>query len=78
MRSQLWVMELSLEFIFGVSVHAGAQCMINTSVVDFRAVSTLVELNDEETFAHISAEAAAALHIKEGDFIRFAPVRLGE
>ena len=48
--------------------------IINTSVQDFRAVATDLAVSEEKQVAVISRQAAAALNIKEGDKVRFAPV----
>ena len=52
--------------------------VINTSIRDFCAVTTAVNLDTNEQFATISSAAAEALQVSEGDPIRFSPVRLGD
>ncbi len=49
--------------------------IINTSIADFRAVATEMTCDTEKQYAVISSETATALNVKEGDHIRFAPVR---
>ena len=49
--------------------------IINTSVEDFRAVATEMAVSEEQQVAVLSRQAAAALNIKEGDAVRFAPVK---
>ncbi|MDO6567823.1 arginine N-succinyltransferase [Alteromonas sp. 1_MG-2023] len=49
--------------------------IINTSVADFRAVATEVGVNDEQNIAVLSRQAAAALNVQEGDYVRLAPVK---
>jgi len=49
--------------------------IINTSVSDFRAVATEIQVNDTQNIAILSREAAAALNVQEGDDVRLAPVK---
>jgi arginine N-succinyltransferase len=58
------------------SVHTTDSFVINTSITDFCAVTTPVFHDDSH--ATIDAKSADILGVKEGDYIRFAPVRLGE
>ncbi len=54
----------------------GQTCyIINTSVKDFRAVATEMTVSEEQQVAVLSRQAAAALNIREGDAVRFAPVK---
>ena len=48
--------------------------IINTSVSDFRAVATEMTVSEEKQVAVLSRQAAAALNVKEGEHVRFAPV----
>ncbi|WP_018982497.1 arginine N-succinyltransferase [Salinimonas chungwhensis] len=48
--------------------------IINTSVEDFRAVATEMVVSEEQQVAVISRQAAAALNISAGEYVRFAPV----
>ncbi|MBD3586843.1 arginine N-succinyltransferase [Salinimonas sp. HHU 13199] len=48
--------------------------IINTSVDDFRAVATEMVVSEEQQVAVISRQAAAALNINAGEYVRFAPV----
>lgn len=49
--------------------------IINTSVADFRAVATEMAVSEEQQVAVLTRQAAAALNISEGEYIRFAPVK---
>lgn len=48
---------------------------INTKISGFRAVSTMLKVDKQEHLVYISAEAADALNIHDGDPIRFTPSR---
>jgi arginine N-succinyltransferase len=48
--------------------------IINTSISDFRAVATEIAVSEEQNIVVLSRQAAAALNVKEGDEVRFAPV----
>ena len=50
--------------------------VINTSVRDFRGVSTQVTIDAANQLAVISAHAAEALNVSDGDEIRFAPTKI--
>lgn len=52
--------------------------VINTSIQQFCAVNTNVLVDSSDQFVTITAAAASALQVNEGDFIRFAPARLGD
>ena len=49
--------------------------IINTSVADFRAVATEMAVSEEQQVAVLTRQAAAALNVSEGEYIRFAPVK---
>lgn len=50
--------------------------VINTSVEEFRGVATELSIDTTNQEACISAEAADALNVAPGDYIRFAPAHL--
>lgn len=50
--------------------------VINTEISDFRGVATEISLDSEGQYAFISAEAAEALNLADGDPVRFAPTKL--
>lgn len=50
--------------------------MINTKVIDFRGVAAPLVIDDEQGVICITAETADALGVSEGDFIRFAALKL--
>ncbi|MBT0586108.1 arginine N-succinyltransferase [Alteromonas oceanisediminis] len=52
--------------------------VINTSITDFKAVTTSVSVDENNGVVKISADAAQALNVTDGENVRFAPVRLGE
>jgi len=49
--------------------------IINTSISDFRAVATEIAVSEEKQVVVLSRQAAAALNVKEGESVRFAPVK---
>lgn len=63
--------------IDGDKAAAGDLCfVINTKVEEFRSVATELSTDENNQFAYVSAQAAEALNVKEGDSIRFAPTKL--
>ncbi|MFC3093766.1 arginine N-succinyltransferase [Alteromonas sediminis] len=54
--------------------YGSSHFVINTEVVNFRAVTTAVLIKEDEHIAIISQQAADALNVKQGDMVRFSPV----
>lgn len=50
--------------------------VINTQIADFRGVATEVSVDHDGQIAFISAQAAEALNLADGEFIRFAQTKL--
>ncbi len=57
-------------------VNENLHFVINTSVKEFRGIATELTVDNNEQVACISAQAAEALNVVEGEYIRFAPTHL--
>ena len=49
--------------------------IINTSVSEFRAVASEINVDSKQNVAMLSQQAADALNVQNGDYVRFAPVK---
>lgn len=68
--------KMAIEINDNAIVDATLCYVINTKVEGFRAKTARVHVDNERQIAYLSQKSADALHVSNGDLIRFAPTKL--